>query len=98
FTTAGRVADVHGIAEIEVIGERSCIGRVVVHVVAVVDVSRPAVSATVVCNDAIAALDEVEQLRVPVVAAERPAVMEHDGPAVARAPVLVGDGNAVAGT
>ena len=55
------------------------IGGVVVHVVAVADLARPAVAASIVGDDAIAVFQEVEHLGVPVVGAQRPAMMEHDG-------------------
>jgi hypothetical protein len=52
-------------------------------------------AAPVMGDDTIALLDEVEHLRIPVVAAQGPAVMEDDGLRVLRAPVLVVELNVV---
>src|SRR5262245_54070211 len=50
-------------------------------------------AAPVMGDDAIALLHEVEQLRIPVVAAQGPAVMQDDS--LTRAPVLIEDLNAI---
>src|SRR6266511_1072202 len=68
---------------------RGRVGGVMVHVVTVADLARSAMAAPVVGNDAIAVRDEVEHLRVPVVGAEGPAMMEHDRLTILRPPVLV---------
>src|SRR5262245_59926529 len=67
------------------------VGGIVVHVVAVADLARPAVAAPVMGDDAVALPEEEEHLGVPVVAAQRPAVVEHDRLRVPRTPVLVVD-------
>ena len=77
------------------LGDRREVGRIVIHVVPVGDLTRPAVAAPVVRDDAEALAEEVQHLRVPVVAAERPAVVEHERLRVSRAPVLVEDLDAV---
>src|SRR5271169_2495900 len=51
--------------------------------------------AAVMRDDAIAVLKEEQHLRIPVVAAQWPAVMEHDGLGRLRSPVLVEDFRAV---
>jgi hypothetical protein len=56
---------------------------------AAADLARPAMAAPVMGYDAVALLDEVEHLRIPVVAAQGPAVMKDDR--LAGAPVLVVD-------
>jgi hypothetical protein len=50
----------------------------VIHVVTVADLARPSVPAAVMRDDAIPFVQQVEHLRIPVVAAQRPSVMEHD--------------------
>ena len=89
------MADVDGVAEIEMVNHSGNVGRIMVHIVAVRYLARASVAASVDCYDAIAMVDEEQHLRVPVVRAERPAVMEHDG--LAAAPVLVEDLDAIAG-
>src|SRR5688500_15298137 len=64
------------------------IGGVAVHVVTVADLARAAVAAPVVGDDAIAVGDEVEHLGVPVIAAQRPAMVENDWLLVLGSPVL----------
>ena len=97
LAAAGRVADVDRVAQVEVLDDRGGVGGVVVHVVPVADLARPAVAAPVVGDDAVALLDEEEHLGVPVVGAQRPAVVEHDRLGVLRAPVLVEDVGVVLG-
>jgi hypothetical protein len=62
------MADVDGVAQVEVLDDGGGVGGVVVHVVAVADLARTAVSAPVMGDDAIAVRDEEEHLVVPVVA------------------------------
>src|SRR5262249_53195905 len=97
LAAAGRMADVDGVAQVEVLDDRGDVGGVVVHVVAVADLARTAVSAPVVGDDAVALPNEEEHLGVPVVGTQRPAVMEHDRLCVPAAPVLVVNLNAVFG-
>lgn len=52
-------------------------------------------AAPVMRDDAVALAEEEQHLVVPVVRAERPAMMEHDGLRVFRTPVLVEDPGAV---
>ena len=63
----------------EMLHDRSGVRSVVLHVVTIADLARPAMSAPVMSNDAIPFPDEVEHLCVPVVGAQRPAMMEDDG-------------------
>ena len=91
LAAAGRVADVDGVAQVEMLDDGGGVGGVVVHVVAVADLARTAVSAPVMGDDAIALREEEEHLGVPVVGAQRPAMMEHDRLGVLRAPVLEED-------
>src|SRR5437762_2701566 len=91
FAAAGRMANVDGITQIEMRDDRGGVRGVVVHVVTIADLARPAMAAPVMRNDAIALLQEVEHLGVPVVGAKRPAMMEDDGLRVPGTPVLVVD-------
>ena len=67
LAAAGRVADVHGVMDIEVRGHRGQVVGVVIHVVTVAGLRGPAVPAPVVGDDAIAVLQEEQHLGVPVV-------------------------------
>src|SRR5262245_57864679 len=89
------MADVNGVAQVEVLDDSGDVGGVVVHVVAVADLARPAVAAPVMGNDAIALVEEIEHLRVPVVGAQGPAVMEDQRLGISGAPVLVENLNAI---
>ena len=79
------------------LGDGRRVGGVMVHVVARIDLGRTAVAAAVVRHHPIAVLEEEQHLGVPIVAAERPAVMKHDGLGRLRTPVLVEDFHAVGG-
>ena len=67
LAAAGGVADVDGVAQVEMLDDGGDVGGVVVHVVAAADLARPPMAAPVMGDDAVALLDEVEQLRIPVV-------------------------------
>src|SRR5690606_10973377 len=77
--------------QVEMLDDGGGVGRVVVHVVTISHLARSSVAAAVVCHHPMALADEVEHLRVPAVGAQRPAVVEDDGLAVPRAPILVVD-------
>jgi hypothetical protein len=85
-----------GVPEVEMLDHGGGVGRVVVHVVTIADLARATVAAAVVRDDAVPLADEEEQLGVPIVRAQRPAVVEDDGLGVLRPPVLVVDIDAVA--
>ncbi|CAG9194520.1 hypothetical protein BGLA2_1110064 [Burkholderia gladioli] len=89
FTAAGRVADVDGVLQVERLDHGEGVGRVMVHVVSVRYLRRAAMPATIVGDHAIALLHEEQQLRVPVVRGQGPAMMEDDGLRVLGAPVFV---------
>ena len=95
LAAARAVPDVDRVAQVEVLDDRQQVVGVVVHVVTLADLGRTAVATPIVGDDAIALVEEEEQLDVPVVCRERPAVAEDDR--LARAPVLVEDLNAVVG-
>src|SRR5262245_1714464 len=62
---------------------------------AVAPLARPAMAAPVVSDDSIPLPEEVEHLGVPVIGAQWPAVMEHDGLRLLGAPVLEEDRDSV---
>ncbi|MGY4483291.1 hypothetical protein ACVWWR_002482 [Bradyrhizobium sp. LM3.2] len=67
FAAAGGVADVDRILQVEMRRHRREIVGIVIHVVAVGDLRRTAVAAAVMGDDAVAARDEEQHLRVPIV-------------------------------
>src|SRR5277367_989250 len=95
FASAGGVADMDGIAEIEMLDDRGRVGGIMVHVVALRHLARTSVAATVDADHAIAVLEEEQHLGIPVVRTERPAVMEYNW--LPLAPVFVEDVRAVFG-
>src|ERR1700758_997684 len=66
-----------------------------VHIVAVGDLRRATVATAVMGNNAIAMAQKEQQLRVPIIGRQRPAVAEHDR--LAQTPVLVEDLSAILG-
>src|SRR5262245_32808347 len=84
-----------GVAQIKMLDDRGRVRGVVVHVVAVAHLARPAMAAPVMSDDSIPFPEEVEHLRVPVVGAQWPAMMEDDWLCVLGAPVLVEDRHAI---
>src|SRR5262245_34495402 len=89
------MANVDGTAQVEMLDDCGDIGGIVVHVVPLADLARTAMAAPVMGDDTIALRDEGEHLRIPVVAAQGPAVMKDDR--LTGAPVLVEDLNALLG-
>ncbi len=78
-----------GILEIERVGQRRDVGGIGVHLVAGVGLARAAMAAPVMGNDAIAFAQEEHELIVPVIGAQRPAMMEDDRLGVLGPGVLV---------
>src|SRR5688572_26912422 len=95
LAAAGGVANMDGVPQIEMGNNCRDIGGIVVHVVAIADLRRAAMAASVMSDHAVTLFDEVQHLGVPVVAAQWPAVMEDDR--LPGAPVLVEDLDAVFG-
>jgi hypothetical protein len=87
------VPDVDRVVQVEVLGDRGQVVGVVVHVVAVAGLGGASVPAPVMGDDAVAAQQEEQQLGVPVIGRQRPAVAEDNR--LARAPVLVEDLGAI---
>src|SRR6266536_725214 len=89
FSTAGGVAHVDCVFQVEFFCESRKIIGVGVHVIAIPGLGGTAVPAPVMSDDSIALLAEKQHLSVPVVCGERPPVTEHYG--LAFSPVLVVD-------
>src|SRR3974377_294856 len=89
------MADMDGIAQIGVPDDRGCVGSIMVEVVAVGYLGRPSMAAAVDSHHAIAVVKEEQHLGIPVVATERPAMVEDNG--LALAPISVEDLDAVPG-
>src|SRR5262249_49669142 len=95
FAATGGVTDMDSIAKIEMLGDCSGVGGIVVHIVAVRNLARASMAATIHHDHAIGMVDEEQHLGIPVVGAERPAMMEDNRLAVA--PVLVKNLDAILG-
>src|SRR4029079_567873 len=78
LAAAGGMADMDRIAQIEVRDDACSIGGVMVHVVSVAHLARTAMPATVMGDDTKTLVEEVEHLGIPIVRAQRPAVVEDD--------------------
>ena len=89
------MADVNGVLQIEMRRHGRKVVGIVIHVVAVAGLAGAAMAAAVMGDDPIAVIEEEQQLRVPVIGRERPAMREHHR--LAAAPVLVVDLDAVFG-
>src|SRR6185436_7121247 len=95
--TAGGVTNVDGVSQVEMLYHSRNVGGVVIHVVTVAHLRRAAMAAPVMGNDAVALVEEIEHLGVPIVAAQRPPMVEDDRLCALRSPVLVIDFGAVFG-
>src|SRR6266581_7024063 len=87
FSTAGGVAHVDCVFQVESFCESREIIGVGVHLVAIPRLGGTAVTSPVMSNNPIALLAEKQHLSVPVIGGERPSVTEHYG--LALSPVLV---------
>ncbi len=95
FPTAGGMTDVDGVLQIQMRSKGGEVVSVVIHVMTVAGLAGPAVTAPVMGDYAVAAIEEKHHLRVPVVRGERPAVRKNDW--LTGSPVLVIDLDAVFG-
>jgi hypothetical protein len=75
---SGRVTHVHGVVEVETLGDRSQVVGVVVHVVTVAGLRGAAMTPPVVGSHSIATIQEKQHLGVPIICRKWPAVTEHD--------------------
>ena len=89
------MADVNGVAQIELLDQFGDVGGVGVHLVAGNRLGGTAVAAAVVGDNTKAAFEKEHHLRVPIVGCEWPAMVKEEG--LAFAPVLVEDLGAVFG-
>ena len=87
----------YGVSQVEVFDECGGVGGVVVHVVSVGHLGRAAVAAPIVGDDSVALVEEVEELGVPVVGTEGPAVMEDERLGGLWSPVFEGELDTVFG-
>ena len=69
--------------------QRREIISIMIHVMAIGDLTGPAVTAAVMRDDAIPAIDKKHHLSVPIVGRQRPSVAENDG--LSLAPIFVED-------
>src|SRR5258706_8391964 len=76
-----------GVAEIEVLNDRGRVGGIVVHVMTTGHLARASMAAPIDSDHAISVVEEEQHLGIPIIGAERPAMVEDDG--LALAPVLV---------
>lgn len=83
------MSDMDGIFQIEMFHNSRRIGCVMVHVMTVAHLCRPSVTATVMRDDAKSLTQEKQHLRVPVISAQRPAMMENNRLGILRSPVLI---------
>jgi hypothetical protein len=92
---AGGMADMHRILQVQARGQRREVVGIVIHVMAAPDLTRAAVAAPVMCDDAEAVTLEEKHLCIPVIGRKRLAMAEDNR--LTRAPVLVVDLCAVLG-
>jgi hypothetical protein len=83
------MANVNGVLQVKMRGQRRQVIGIVIHVVTVAHLSGPAMASAVMRYDAIAVLEEEQHLRVPVIGRQRPAMAEHNG--LTFTPVLIVD-------
>ena len=93
FSATGRVADMHCVSQLEMIGELREIIGVVIHVVSGRRLRRATMPAPVVRDHPEPVPEKEHHLRIPVVRRQRPSVREHDR--LTAPPVLVEDANSV---
>src|SRR6266851_8754843 len=89
LATAGRMADVNRVLQVEMVGDCLEIIGVVIHVVTTAGLSRAAMSTAISCNDAKTFAEEEKHLRVPIIGREWPAMAEDNR--LPAAPVLIID-------
>src|ERR1700680_3509524 len=95
LAAAGGMADMDGVFQVEMRRKSRQVVSVMVHIVALAGLSGATVATAVMGDHAIAMLQEEQQLRVPIIGRQRPAMAEHNW--LARTPVLVEDLRAVLG-
>src|SRR5580693_6128944 len=89
------MADMDGVLQVEMLRKSGQVVGVVVHIVALGGLSGAAMATAVMGDHAIAMVQEEQQLRVPIIGRQGPAMAEHN--CRARTPVLVEDLDTVLG-
>ena len=79
------------VIQVEMLADGRCIRGVVVHIMAVADLSRAAMAAPVVGNHAVVLAEEIKQLCVPIICAQWLTVMKDERLRIFRAPIFVED-------
>ena len=95
FTTAGGVPHMGCALHAKMVDYGRDVISIMIHVVPVPDLAGSPMTASVVCNHPVAIRQEKKHLRIPVVRAERPSVMEKDHWGIAWSPVFIKDLNTV---
>src|SRR3546814_9124710 len=85
------MADMDHAPKVESLHQIDHIGRICVHVIAFARLAGTTVTTPVVRNHPIALTKKEHHLIVPIIGAERPAMMEHDCLRIFGAPILVED-------
>src|SRR5207253_10737480 len=93
LTAAGGMADMDGVFQVEMRRKSGQVVGVMVHIVALGGLSGATMATAVVGDHAIAPMQEEQQLRVPVIGRQRPAMDDHNW--MACTPVLVRDHRSV---
>ena len=95
FTAAGGMTDMHRSLYAQVLDHGRDVVGTVVHIVPVPDLAGTPVATPVVGNDPVTFAQEKQHLRVPIICAQWPAMMEENDLGIAWAPVLVENFNTV---
>src|SRR5437870_7091966 len=86
LTAAGGMADMDGVFQVEMRRKSRQVVGVMVHIVALGGLGGATVATAVMGDHAVAMMQEEQQLRVPIIRRQRPAMAEHDW--LARSPIL----------
>src|SRR5579862_7370225 len=89
------MSDVECAFQVERVGQRNDIGGISVHLMTRRRLCRPSVSTSIVRDDPIALREEEQHLIVPVIGAQRPAMVEDNRLCPTRAPILIEDSRAI---
>src|SRR5690606_37306616 len=97
FAAACRMADMHCTFQHQLGHQRRHVCGISVHVVTRICLSGAAMTPPIMCKQPIALRQEEQQLVVPLIGGQRPAMMKDQWLRIARAPVLVKDLSTVIG-
>src|SRR5438067_2696667 len=86
LAAAGGMADMDGVFQVEMRRKSRQVVSVMVHIVALGGLGGATVATAVMGDHAVAMMQEEQQLRVPIIRRQRPAMAEHDW--LARSPIL----------